>query len=406
MTFRFKENEVIMSTKFRRQVKLFLKESNYNNIITYWAWLTIVLCVVGGFVFKNSIEYLSGFILCSFIIPGSILLVRVIKQGNRAVRLIWGILGIQVCAVLTIMGGLLFWKIEPYVVTYPNGISEVDDKIIRMDFKNPFHVYQVSVGNRIVKNRLQEIHAQLNGVGYVDRTYLTNEKGPDSSFLDILTDDTRDIPIIAALSLLGDSPTFSEVYKLYVSDTYKGEIKNGDILFSVNDHRIGSLEKIMTNQSSQTITLDITREKTRLKINTTTEDLVNALRSGDVIARSVVILNEALPITLQFNKQSKGNSNGLPIALEIINQKSGDIVKGRIIVATGGIEPDGTITSVGGLDYKLIALSNSEFDIFLVPEKNRIEVEKYLSMGLIKELSGRVVFVNTLEEAVNCLVNE
>ncbi|GED34878.1 hypothetical protein BCE02nite_60190 [Brevibacillus centrosporus] len=100
-----------------------------------------------------------------------------------------------------------------------------------------------------------------------------------------------------------------------------------------------------------------------------------------------------------------GDSNGLPKAVEIVHQSSSDLIRNRTIVATGSVQADGTITAVGGLNYKLISLANVDFDICFIPEANKREVESYISSGLVPTLSGKIVYVSSLFEVISSLRN-
>lgn len=66
-----------------------------------------------------------------------------------------------------------------------------------------------------------------------------------------------------------------------------------------------------------------------------------------------------------------GPSAGLMFTLEIYNQLTpGDLSKGYRIAGTGTISEDGTIGSIGGVQFKIVASHREKAEIFFVPEAN------------------------------------
>ncbi len=64
-----------------------------------------------------------------------------------------------------------------------------------------------------------------------------------------------------------------------------------------------------------------------------------------------------------------GPSAGLPIALEVIDQLTpGDLTGGRIIAATGVLDPDGRVGRVGGMAQKVLAAERAGATLMLVPK--------------------------------------
>ncbi|MUG43430.1 SepM family pheromone-processing serine protease [Paenibacillus woosongensis] len=66
-----------------------------------------------------------------------------------------------------------------------------------------------------------------------------------------------------------------------------------------------------------------------------------------------------------------GPSAGLMFTLEIYNQLTpGDLSKGYRVAGTGTIAEDGTIGSIGGVQFKIVASHREKAEIFFVPEAN------------------------------------
>jgi len=96
-----------------------------------------------------------------------------------------------------------------------------------------------------------------------------------------------------------------------------------------------------------------------------------------------------------------GPSAGLPLALHIYGQLTGEpLAGGRRIAATGTIEPSGAVGAVGGAGLKAIAAARAGADLFLVPEANRAEA----AAAAESEGGGMsVAGVRTLEDALSLL---
>ena len=76
-----------------------------------------------------------------------------------------------------------------------------------------------------------------------------------------------------------------------------------------------------------------------------------------------------LPFPVHFNLERDvgGPSAGLAFALEVMEQRGRDVDHGLKIAATGEIELDGSVTSIGGVKQKTIGARQAHVDAFLVP---------------------------------------
>ena len=89
-----------------------------------------------------------------------------------------------------------------------------------------------------------------------------------------------------------------------------------------------------------------------------------------------------------------GPSGGLVLALQIIQALSpGDITHGKVIAATGTIEPDGRVGPIGDVQAKVVA-AEGKAQFFLVPTANAAAAEQQAGNAL------RIVPVSTLEQAL------
>ncbi|RIK05699.1 MAG: hypothetical protein DCC49_12295 [Acidobacteria bacterium] len=182
-----------------------------------------------------------------------------------------------------------------------------------------------------------------------------------------------------------------------------GRIKPGDIIKSVDGRAIKVNADIRESLGSKAIgdevTIGLEREGAMVEVALP----LSASSDGQkrpVIGVVVTTVNPRVetPFEVKFRVDNIGGpSGGLAFALEIIDSLSaGDLTKGRKIVATGAISPNGAISPIGGVYQKAIAASRAGADYFLVPSENYREVGG--SVG-----NTRIIPVNSLDSALQFL---
>jgi PDZ domain-containing protein len=93
-----------------------------------------------------------------------------------------------------------------------------------------------------------------------------------------------------------------------------------------------------------------------------------------------------------------GPSAGLAFTLGVLDKLSTrDLTGGRVIAATGTINPDGTVGPIGGIVQKTAAVRKAGAVAFLVPPSEYAQAEKHAGSHL------RVIKVNNLDDALNAL---
>jgi PDZ domain-containing protein len=114
----------------------------------------------------------------------------------------------------------------------------------------------------------------------------------------------------------------------------------------------------------------------------------------------VEVVHARLPVPVHFDLQRDvgGPSAGLAFALEIMEQRGRDIDHGMKLAATGEIQLDGSVTSIGGIKQKTIGARKAGVDAFLVPvDGDNAKVAKRYAHGL------RIVPVKTFQQALRAL---
>lgn len=105
-----------------------------------------------------------------------------------------------------------------------------------------------------------------------------------------------------------------------------------------------------------------------------------------------------LPIEVDIDLGKVGGpSAGLPFALQIYQEVGHDVDRGYRIAATGQIELDGTVISVGGIKQKTYGVRSSGADVFLVPAGDNAATARRYAGGL------RVIPVESFEQALHAL---
>lgn len=106
-----------------------------------------------------------------------------------------------------------------------------------------------------------------------------------------------------------------------------------------------------------------------------------------------------MPLHLTLHSdQIGGPSAGLAFTLGIIDELAGgDITGGRVVAATGTIDPNGAVGEIGGLPQKTVAVERAGASVFLVPAAQVAQAKAHATAGLT------VIGVTSLHQALVAL---
>lgn len=106
------------------------------------------------------------------------------------------------------------------------------------------------------------------------------------------------------------------------------------------------------------------------------------------------VYSTPVPITLSSDGIG-GPSAGLAFTLGILDRLAGgDLTGGRIVAATGTIDPNGSVGEIGGLPQKTVAVERAHASVFLVPAAQVATARAAARPGLT------VLGVKTLQQAL------
>jgi PDZ domain-containing protein len=92
-----------------------------------------------------------------------------------------------------------------------------------------------------------------------------------------------------------------------------------------------------------------------------------------------------------------GPSAGLPFALQVYQELGSDVDRGLRVAATGEIQLDGSVTTVGGVQQKTVGVRRAGADVFLVPAGDNAVTARRYAGGL------RVIPVESFRQALRVL---
>lgn len=182
-----------------------------------------------------------------------------------------------------------------------------------------------------------------------------------------------------------------------------GLLKPGDVIVSAGGkpvHTRNDLRAVLAKHSpGDVVKLGIRRGKKLLTIPVrTTSDAAEPKRPLIGVLPSQA-LNVRFPFPIRFSLGDVGGpSAGLAFALELLEKRGRDVDHGYKVAATGEIQLDGSVTSIGGVKQKTIGARQAHVDVFLVPKDgDNARVAKRYAHGL------RIIPVENFQQALHAL---
>ena len=187
------------------------------------------------------------------------------------------------------------------------------------------------------------------------------------------------------------------------------QLEVGDTLTALNGESIATLDELMPlmmgKKEGEIVTLTITPHKT----TTSVERRVQLIVSPDDPNRVIIgfIPADTRTVDLPFEvgidtDQIGGPSAGLAFTLALLDELTpGDLMGGKRVVATGTINEDESVGSIGALQQKAVAVKAVGADVFIVPASQSDEDIAAARRAVGTKVT--VIPVNNLEEALMAL---
>ncbi len=211
------------------------------------------------------------------------------------------------------------------------------------------------------------------------------------------------IASVVALRELGYDPEVTPLGAL-VTGTFAdtpalGKLELGDVVVAVDGEQVLTptelRDTIGTREPGDSVTLTVKRDGKNVDVSLRT--IPSPTDPSQPIV-GIQVGQEAdieLPFDVDIDLGSVGGpSAGLPFALEIARQLGRDVTGGCRVAATGELELDGSVGSVGGLEQKTIGARRTDVDVFLVPAGQNAEEAQEHANGLL------VVPVESFQQAL------
>jgi len=191
---------------------------------------------------------------------------------------------------------------------------------------------------------------------------------------------------------------------VYLSDEADTDLKLFDQILTMNGQEIQDLESIREIVKelhvSDQVTFEVLRKGKKENCSAKVYETTDGLKVGVSVITTYEYETDPL-VELTFKNSESGPSGGLMTALQIYNSLvEEDITKGKKIIGTGTIDPDGNVGVIGGVKYKLLGAVRKKADIFLVPAENYDEA---IQVKNENDLDIRIIAVRTLQEAIEAL---
>jgi len=183
-----------------------------------------------------------------------------------------------------------------------------------------------------------------------------------------------------------------------------GLLRPDDIVVSADGRKVATrldlFNALARHRPGDVVSLGVKRNGKRLafRVRTIADDLDP--RRALIGFAPIEVVNARLPVPVHFDlgRDVGGPSAGLAFALQLLEERGRDVDHGLKIAATGEIQLDGKVTSIGGVKQKTIGARQAHVDAFLVPvDGDNAKVAKRYAHGL------RIVPVKNFQQALRAL---
>ncbi len=195
----------------------------------------------------------------------------------------------------------------------------------------------------------------------------------------MLLEEANDDAVMVAYKALNKYVKIKEekIYVTYLSSNAQTDLKIGDQILDINGEEVDSKaflkQKILSYNVGDVLEFSVKNEGKIYKRKATLIE-----EDGNILIGAMMTTNKTLEtdpkLSIKKDQSESGPSGGLMLALAIYDcLTKEDITKGRKIVGTGTIDSNGTVGSIGGVEFKLKGAVKEGADVFLVPAGENYE---------------------------------
>jgi PDZ domain-containing protein len=179
-------------------------------------------------------------------------------------------------------------------------------------------------------------------------------------------------------------------------------LESGDVIVAANGKPTRTVAQLRAATGSVrpggTLPLRLRRDGKTLERSVTTVAAPDAAAKAIIGIRVAQEARIRLPLKVDIDLGNVGGpSAGLPFALQIYQELGNDVDGGNRVAATGEIELDGSVGSVGGIKQKTYGVRSAGADVFLVPAGENATTARRYAGGL------RIIPVESFEQALHAL---
>lgn len=313
--------------------------------------------------------------------------------------------------------GLLFiyilftWPVNYYIVV-GGGISDVDSRIKVEDgykSKGSFNLsYVTELQGRVATYLLSYVISDWERVSVDDYKYEKEEDIDDVEFrsdLDLKT--ANSVAVKYAYKLAGKEyrQLNTKFYVVATFSEYDTNLKIQDQILSVNGKSFDTIEEYKKNlqdfKKGDIAKVKVLRDGKEITVSCKVYEYQGTRILGVSLQKVSDYVTDP-DVKIEFESDESGPSGGLITTLDIYNKLiKKDITHSLKIAGTGTIEEDGSIGTIGGVEYKLLGAESGKADVFLVPAGENYE--ECMKIKKKKNLKIKVISVSTIEEAIQKL---
>lgn len=313
--------------------------------------------------------------------------------------------------ILSIILILVVFSIRfPYYIDAPGGITDMSEKIEIEGFKSEgsFNLAYVKEYRATIPTLIFSLFNKDFKVIKQDDVMLDTEDYESYEMRDkVLMDESISNATYVAYKKANKyiKELSNKIVIIYITESSNSDLKVGDEIISINNEYVYNKDDVtnIVNKLSVGSKVDIkvknnNKEYTRYAYiieednNKIIGILISNLKEYETNPKVNVIVD----------KNESGSSGGLITALSIYNSLvKEDITNGLRIVGTGTIDLDGSIGSIGGVEYKLKSAIKNKADLFIVPLDENYE--EALKLKKENNYDIEILGASTFDEVIDYL---